>query len=284
MPVKRMKFLDRSIERTDEWTDRRMGQRTKRWSDEATNQPTQKRTESGNEESPAPALSNEIREPYDLRHRDIRSFLRRCHNRFCICPRERADERDTGRAGKNKWQLTFLSHLTASRRGITERREKEEGERDGKRVGGREGSEEMPRSLRMGPVARGEKVDDRGGKEGGQGRRAENRARAFLGALPAKSSKVRLVLLPPEKCHVRARNRARNSWNSWIARSSQLSSLSLSILRYWPNIDTFTSNTLVSILFRGTKSNGVIVIYCWINIFRMTEKGKEREMDNCYSL
>jgi len=125
-----MKFPDRSIDPTNG----RMNGRTDEPTNEATKRPTQKRTGRGNEESPAPALSNEIREPYDLRHRDIRSFLRRCHNRFCICPRERADERDTGRAGKNKWQLTFLSHLAASRRGITERREKEEG--DGKRTEG----------------------------------------------------------------------------------------------------------------------------------------------------
>lgn len=60
----------------------------------------------------------------------------------------------------------------------------------------------------MGPVARGKKVDDRGGKEGGQGRRAENRARAFLGASPAKSNKVRASsFFRPKNVQTRVWNR-----------------------------------------------------------------------------
>lgn len=80
----------------------------------------------------------------------------------------------------------------------------------------------------MGPVARGEKAGDGGGEGGGQGRRAENRARAFLRALPAKSTKVERYFRPKNG---RFRG-ARNPRNSWIARSSRLSSLSLSIPRY----------------------------------------------------
>jgi len=42
-----------------------------------------------------------------------------------VSVRAREPMSGTGRAGKNKWQLTFLWHLAASRRGITESSESE---------------------------------------------------------------------------------------------------------------------------------------------------------------
>jgi len=50
-----------------------------------------------------------------------------------VSVRAREPMSGTGRAGKNKWQLTFLWHLAASRRGITESERERKREREIKR-------------------------------------------------------------------------------------------------------------------------------------------------------